>query len=304
MNYKLSNILPWLLVLPLFLLILFAITFYLDFPVYLGTEQSWLNTASIVNGFVTPMLTFATIILLWLTWNTSKKELKETREQLSFQSARDTLLIILDDLLVTLNNEITPSPSQINSCAEWKIHTGFSEYEKVHLKRLANIDFKECYVDEMAYIIKNSFEGKDKSELQSMIQDYIIHRKFEHLNQSSLDDGAYGYLIFSHYLISHGKNRAYFESAIEAIISIMGEISSKEKFQLLSQVIFCKLTHEVTTYLLMDLLDRYVNKSPSNPEKVILEGKVKVLNDIFRSTGKIDVVYEKYLFDYTEHKVI
>lgn len=304
MTFKLSKILPWLLLLPLILLILFTITFYLDFPVYMGTEQSWLNTASIVNGFVTPMLTFATIILLWLTWNTSKKELKETREQLSFQSARDTLLIILDDLLVTLNYDVCPSTSQIENCAEIKLHRGFSEYEKAHLKRLAKIDYRDCYLDEMTKIIRNSFENKDKCRLQSMIQNFIIHRNFENLSQSSLDDGAYGYLIFSHYLISHGKNRAYFESAIEAIISIMGEISSKEKFQLLSQVIFCKLTHEVTTYLLMDLLDRYVNKSPSNPEKVILEGRVKVLNDIFRSTGKIDVVYEKYLFDYTEHKVI
>ena len=67
---------------------------------------------------MTKMLTFASIILLWLTWNTSKKELKETREQLHFQSNRDTLKIILDDLVETLSQKIKPSSTQIEQTVE------------------------------------------------------------------------------------------------------------------------------------------------------------------------------------------
>ncbi|MCG9710236.1 hypothetical protein L1D46_15680, partial [Pseudoalteromonas sp. Isolate3] len=290
-NKNLTKYLPWLLLLPITLLIVFCFMFFSDFPVYLGTEQSWLNTASIVNGFVTPILTFATIILLWLTWNTSKKELQETREQLSFQSSRDTLLIILDDLLVTLNSDASPTSSQIESCAEWKIKIGFSANETANLKRLANIDFQDCYLGEMANVIKNSFEDKGERPLQNMVKHYITFRNFESLSQTDIDNGIYGYLIYTQYLFSVETNKSYFESAIEGIVSIMGEISTTKKFQLLSQVIFCKLTLEVVAYFLLHLLIRCESESPCNPEKAILEGEIKVLNDIFRSTGRIDSVY-------------
>ncbi|KPZ65654.1 hypothetical protein AN392_01202 [Pseudoalteromonas sp. P1-16-1b] len=85
---KTSNILPWLLVLPFILLMVFISMFYSDFPEYIGTKQSWLSTANIVNGFVTPMLTLATIILLFMTWNETRKTLRafQVKEELELIS--------------------------------------------------------------------------------------------------------------------------------------------------------------------------------------------------------------------------
>ena len=70
------KLLKWLLVIPFVLAIGFGVFFFSDFPEYTGTEKSWLNTAQIINGVLTPILTLASIILLGLTWLTTKKELK------------------------------------------------------------------------------------------------------------------------------------------------------------------------------------------------------------------------------------
>ena len=48
------KLLPWALLVPLFLSVLFCVYFFSDFPIYTGTEKSWLNTAQIINGILTP----------------------------------------------------------------------------------------------------------------------------------------------------------------------------------------------------------------------------------------------------------
>jgi hypothetical protein len=76
---------PYLLLIPICLLILFIVLFVGDFPSYLGTEKSWLNTSQILNALLTPILTLASIILIALTWLTTKKEMETTRNQLAEQ---------------------------------------------------------------------------------------------------------------------------------------------------------------------------------------------------------------------------
>ncbi|MDC3190409.1 hypothetical protein NQU96_11710 [Pseudoalteromonas elyakovii] len=82
----------------LFLLVLFVLhvfyQFTQDFPEFTWQKphrtskevlDDWKNTASIVNGFLSPLLLLGSVILLWLTWRTSKKELLGTRLILSSQ---------------------------------------------------------------------------------------------------------------------------------------------------------------------------------------------------------------------------
>lgn len=92
------KVLPFILIIPTALLSIFVVTFAIDFPTYLGTEKSWLNTAQILNGILTPILTFASIVLIALTWLTTKKEMESTRaqleEQILYQQRKDDLDIL------------------------------------------------------------------------------------------------------------------------------------------------------------------------------------------------------------------
>jgi len=110
------KLLPWALLAPLFLSVLFCVYFFSDFPIYTGTEKSWLNTAQIINGILTPILTLSSIILLGLTWLTTKKELNF---QLLKQQKRDELELvirqskILNDKMIEqtqIMNIISPEP--------------------------------------------------------------------------------------------------------------------------------------------------------------------------------------------------
>lgn len=60
-------------------------SFYSAFPNRVDTTDSWLNTATIINGLITPLLTSLSIVLIWMTWRVSKKELNSTRELLETQ---------------------------------------------------------------------------------------------------------------------------------------------------------------------------------------------------------------------------
>lgn len=85
--------LKWLLTIPSLLLTFFICFFIHDFPEYIGTEESWLNTAQILNGFLTPILTLASIMLIYFTWTTTKTDLEETKKYLKYQEEREQLQI-------------------------------------------------------------------------------------------------------------------------------------------------------------------------------------------------------------------
>jgi len=114
---KLILFLPWLLLVPCILFIVFLLFFYNDFPQYLGTEKSWINTAQVLNGFLTPILTIASIILLFLTWLTTKAELEDTKNtlnnQMILQMKRDELDVISRQS-INLNQRFTELIPVIN----------------------------------------------------------------------------------------------------------------------------------------------------------------------------------------------
>ncbi|MFK3858293.1 hypothetical protein [Pseudoalteromonas rhizosphaerae] len=56
-------------------------SFNLDTPI-----ENWVSTATYFNGILTPPLLAITSVLIYLTWETSRKELKETRKVMQQQS--------------------------------------------------------------------------------------------------------------------------------------------------------------------------------------------------------------------------
>lgn len=78
-----------------------------DFPIFTWNISdrtpkqvldSWKDTSSILNSLISPILLFFSVVLLWLTWRTSRSELIETRKvinkQLSNQRRKDDLDIL------------------------------------------------------------------------------------------------------------------------------------------------------------------------------------------------------------------
>ncbi|BDF94318.1 hypothetical protein [Pseudoalteromonas sp. KAN5] len=86
--------------------------FYIAFPFRSNSQDSWLNTAAIINGLVTPILTSFSIILIWMTWQTSKKELNATNGILELDKAIKILSVMMETTNKILNTNIPYSQSQ------------------------------------------------------------------------------------------------------------------------------------------------------------------------------------------------
>lgn len=78
--------------------------------------SNWVNTATYLNNMLQPILLITSIFLLYKTWQTSKKELSETRtlmktqtDVLLFEKVKDTLPMFIESLQ---NNNVKDIPSK------------------------------------------------------------------------------------------------------------------------------------------------------------------------------------------------
>ena len=78
--------------------------------------SSWVNTATYLNNMLQPILLITSIFLLYTTWQTSKKELSETRtlmktqtDVLLFEKVKETLPMFIESLQ---NNNVKDIPSK------------------------------------------------------------------------------------------------------------------------------------------------------------------------------------------------
>lgn len=78
--------------------------------------SSWVNTATYLNNMLQPILLITSIFLLYKTWQTSKKELSETRtlmktqtDVLLFEKVKETLPMFIESLQ---NNNVKDIPSK------------------------------------------------------------------------------------------------------------------------------------------------------------------------------------------------
>ncbi|GEK56000.1 hypothetical protein [Pseudoalteromonas espejiana] len=99
---------PYIVVVILTLLIVFILyLFHGAFPSRKDSVDAWLNTAAIINGLITPILTLAGVVLIWFTWQTSKKELEATNEVLELDKAVKIFTAMIDATNKLLNKRVT-----------------------------------------------------------------------------------------------------------------------------------------------------------------------------------------------------
>ncbi|WP_199529584.1 hypothetical protein [Pseudoalteromonas sp. bablab_jr010] len=77
-------------------------SFNLDTPI-----ENWVNTATYFNGILTPPLLAITSVLIYLTWETSKKELKATNSVLELEKAIKIIAAMLDATNKSLDRSIS-----------------------------------------------------------------------------------------------------------------------------------------------------------------------------------------------------
>lgn len=122
------SIFGYVILVMVFVVIAFILyLFYRDFPVAAwdfnnkhpeDIRNAWKDTSSIINGLITPILTFVSVVLIWMTWKTSKKEFKKNnttlKNQIDSQSMRDDLSIFARRTS-QLNERFTEKKYSINT---------------------------------------------------------------------------------------------------------------------------------------------------------------------------------------------
>lgn len=164
--------LKWLLTIPSLLLTFFICFFIHDFPEYIGTEESWLNTAQILNGFLTPILTLASIMLIYFTWTTTKTDLEETKKYLKYQEEREQLQIF--------SRRVSKLNEKFDTKIDFNIKVGAGMELTNFLEKKATFIHQQFAV----WATENSNENSNgnmtnsKNNRNRLIMDYIANKDF------------------------------------------------------------------------------------------------------------------------------
>lgn len=73
------------------------------------TLDDWLKTASYFNNVLSPFLLLLSIILLFLTWRTTRSELKATNDNLDLDKAIKVITVMLDAINSQLHKKVPSS---------------------------------------------------------------------------------------------------------------------------------------------------------------------------------------------------
>jgi len=158
------------------LIILFVLfKFTEDFPIFTWDindrtpEQvlnNWKDTSSILNSLLSPILLFFSVVLLWLTWRTSRTELSLTRniikEQLSNQRRKDDLDILSRQSLYLnekMNEKLKVFDLFYNSSANVELFNFLDGLYKNSNPRLLEF-YKSIGFDYEAQSSKNDFSNE------------------------------------------------------------------------------------------------------------------------------------------------
>lgn len=184
-----NNKLIWFYVISLiviFCIVVFA--YFIRFSFNFNTPiESWVNTASYFNGILTPPLLAITSILIFLTWQTSKKELEETKELLKIQSETQKFKDDLDIFSKRINE------------LDKKFVSAISERDLIYIlpRFLSALHNNNLVQDYYKKVIKQTYVGVPGVEQMTMeISKYIYNETF------NTDDAIRGYLKLS---ITHNK---------------------------------------------------------------------------------------------------
>ena len=115
----------------------------------------WVETAGLFNNLLQPFLLLASVILLFLTWKTTRKELKETREIMKRQSYHEELVLFekkIDTINELLDENICGRRELFHTISNDVIEYLESKGEIKHLTDWANRNAEEV-IEKRGYSI-------------------------------------------------------------------------------------------------------------------------------------------------------
>lgn len=272
-----------------------------DFPYFTWNIESntsekvlkdWKDTTSILNNFLSPIFLLLSVILLWLTWSTSKKELKETRQQLNFQSNRDSFMIIVNDLVETLNQEVKPSSILIERVASKEI---------LSCRVLCKDDFKKYFLFEKQFVSRDKLKDffresfKEKMSLQSLIIDVVNNHDYQNATKKKLNNKLYGFLIMARETLGSSTTYKHLKNIRKAIVYSLEKEENNEQFELLCNILFCKASFEVIVFLHKMLTIELNGLDDKNNSGKLLE-QLAVLNSAFSTRDNLTSIFDEYTY--------
>lgn len=214
----------WLYVLSL--IVLFGIVFFIyikRFDISLDAPmENWVDTASYFNGILTPPLLAITSILIFLTWQTSKKELQETKSLLEDQGERETHKFSLE----LFSRRVSELSERFESKEKYLYRHTSDTFKVINFigTTMQYNNLAEKLYPHFLTSFKELFRVKRNEELNLNKQDYAVEFILNYLmnHKASLNEIVRSYecsIETSDNLIHHiEKNIQYPEILLERIV--------------------------------------------------------------------------------------
>lgn len=290
----LKKLAPIFLLVVLFLLAAWVLLqFQSSFPYRSNSTESWEKTSSIINGLITPILTFMSVILIWLTWRTSKTELEEARNQMSFQSNLNSLTIILDDLVQTINQELKPSSAQIENMANYFFNS-YETMDDAEFERLFGFEKRDANKDKFITHCNESFPNE--ATLDSIICTVVQQHEFEVATTENLQSKVYGYWHLANYMLDEQSNKYHMRNIRRAITYCLIGVDEDSKFEYFSHLIFCKVSIEILVFFHKQLTNELETLDSEGDNVNDLLKELAILNKTLRTRDILEKVYKKYSY--------
>tara|TARA_B100000700_G_scaffold65172_1_gene71979 strand:+ start:1805 stop:2713 length:909 start_codon:yes stop_codon:yes gene_type:complete len=266
---------------------------YFDYKPASTDLAGWMNTAIYFNNVFSPILLLLSILLLYLTWHTSKKQLKESNTFLEEQ-IHNTNYISKREHLVVLLNSISKKYSE-----DVEFGSNFSEHVSEQIlkglmpkvvendpKKYFGLDKKDLNALKITEFLEESRRTLGKVDVINMISIFLRFYYPQNIGERNLKNKAFGaYMLCFCYLSSPlilSNIRMYREFLINSLST-----KNDDEFKLLSQIILCQLSKEFIVYLLYDAMQNL-----KNDENLIND--ISIINKSFKINNLLAGVYGEY----------
>ena len=202
--------------------------------------KTWVDTATIFTGVVTPILSTISVFLLYFVWKDNRRELAETKRALSEQSDTQNFSVIKDAV--------------------------FEIADQVKIRLIDDVEIFE--VDN-----KIEFVNLD-NETRNVIDDYYL----ENMKTIPFEDFLFRYFMFTkskpielneknlqHIDMLYSEETFYFIDKIKSISMFMMKIKSLEYKSILEITLFSKLT--IFSWLMFTEIAFHLYKTAKDEEK-------------------------------------
>jgi hypothetical protein len=277
----------WYVVSIVVIFAIFVIFFFRRFTYDLEAPvENWVNTASYFNGILTPPLLAITSILIFLTWKTSQRELKATKEileeQLENQIKKDDLESIIRQS-ENLDNRFSKTNKVIDIISLdlifniLEIFIDLSERELlIYCKNISSEDFKNIKTKESAisflrgYILNLQFTKYSLATIGDSIQ-------WKDCNES--DGGTKAFLLQSFKRQSKSPTRDIID-----VLGVLFYLNLKKQSEVKSFDYLIEKIHNSKSDYKTDLIEEFKLNFNSELADILIKLNNTVPDDMLRTT--------------------